>query len=66
MKYSPDDASSHDYEVTHEDDSSPIEFHISRFDMNAAPNLYGFSPIPAGDTPVTNKLVNDLREELGI
>ena len=28
--------------------------------------IYGFHPIPAGGKPVTNKLVNDLREESGI
>ena len=27
---------------------------------------YGFNPIPAGGAPVTNDLVNKLREELGI
>ena len=28
--------------------------------------LYGFHPIPAGGSPVTNELVNELREQLGI
>ena len=28
--------------------------------------LYGFHPIRAGGSPVTNELVNQLREELGI
>ena len=28
--------------------------------------LYGFYPIPAGGSAVTNELVNELREELGI
>ena len=28
-------------------------------------DLYGFRPIPAGGTEVTNELVNELREELG-
>lgn len=32
----------------------------------AARDLYGFNPIPAGGSPVTNELVNKLREELGI
>ena len=32
----------------------------------AAPELYGFHPIPAAGKPVTNKLVNALREESGI
>lgn len=27
---------------------------------------YGFRPIPAGGNPVTNEMVNELREELGI
>ncbi len=27
---------------------------------------YGFKPIPAGGNPVTNEMVNELREELGI
>ena len=29
-------------------------------------NLYGFEPIPAGSAVVTNDLVDQLREELGI
>ena len=29
-------------------------------------NLYGFEPIPAGGAVVTNELVDQLREELGI
>ena len=29
-------------------------------------DLYGFRPIPAGGTPVTNELVNKLRDQLGI
>ena len=33
---------------------------------DAPPNLYGFNPIPAGGSAVTNELVNKLREELGI
>ena len=32
----------------------------------AVRDLYGFRPIPAGGNLVTNDLVNDLREELGI
>ena len=32
---------------------------------NAAKDLYGFRPIPAGGRTVTNELVNELREELG-
>lgn len=30
------------------------------------PASYGFRPLPAGDTPVTNELVDKLREDLGI
>ena len=29
-------------------------------------SVYGFRPIPRGGAVVTNKLVNDLRDELGI
>ena len=29
-------------------------------------DLYGFRPIPAGGAVVTNELVNELREELGV
>ena len=32
----------------------------------AGGDLYGFIPIPAGGTTVTNELVNKLREDLGI
>ncbi len=28
--------------------------------------LYGFRPFPGGDTPVTNKTVDRIRDELGI
>ena len=31
-----------------------------------ARGFYGFNPIPAGGAPVTNELVNKLREGLGI
>ena len=31
-----------------------------------ARGFYGFNPIPAGGAPVTNELVNKLREDLGI
>ena len=27
---------------------------------------HGFRPIPAGGSPVTNELVNDMRDELGV
>lgn len=27
---------------------------------------HGFRPIPAGQSPVTNELVNDMRDELGV
>jgi len=29
-------------------------------------DVYGFRPIPAGGTVVTNELVDELREELGV
>ena len=29
-------------------------------------DIYGFKPIPAGGYTVTNELVNELREELGV
>ena len=82
MKYSPDDASSHEYEVekvrmdgasrstrpsirkTHLDDR---EASVALGEVEeAARDIYGFSPIPAGGIPVTNELVNELRQDLGI
>ena len=33
--------------------------------QKATKDLYGFRPIPAGGAEVTNKLVNELREDLG-
>ena len=82
MKYSPDDASSHDYEVekvrmdgasrstrpsirkTHLDDR---EASVALGEVEeAARDIYGFSPIPAAGIPVTNELVNELRQDLGI
>ena len=33
---------------------------------NAPRGRHGFRPIPAGQSPVTNELVNDMRDELGI
>lgn len=32
----------------------------------AARSWHGFRPIPAGQSPVTNELVNEMRDELGI
>ena len=46
-------------------EAPPISTPASMTD-NSAPELYGFHPIPAGGKPVTNDLVNDLREESGI
>ena len=65
MKYTPDDASSHEYEMKHGCKKGAVEPCISRFDAEAKRKLYGFRPIPAGGNPVTNELVNKLREEEG-
>ena len=35
-------------------------------EARAQRDLYGFKPIPAGGTVVTNELVDELREELGV
>ena len=32
----------------------------------ASKDRHGFRPIPAGRLPVTNELVNDMRDELGV
>ena len=32
----------------------------------ASKGRHGFRPIPAGRSPVSNELVNDLRDELGV
>ena len=38
--------------------------HMDGATFNAV--VYGFDPIPAGGATVTNELVDELREELGI
>ena len=82
MKSSPNDAFSHEHEVekvridgasrstrpsigkTHPDD---LEASVALGEVEeAARDIYGFSPIPAGGFPVTNELVNELREDLGV
>lgn len=67
MKHPPDYASRHDYEVkrvhkVHTDGATPEHQPVGAEVLG----LYGFSPIPAGGAPVTNDLVNKLREELGV
>ena len=67
MKHSPDNASSHEYEVkrVHMDGAREAGGMLDPSE-EATLDIYGFRPIPAGGTPVTNELVNKLREELGI
>ena len=67
MKHPPDYASRHDYEVkrvhkVHTDGAISERQPVSAKVLDR----YGFNPIPAGGAPVTNDLVNKLREELGI
>jgi len=67
MKHPPDYASSHEYDVkrvhkVHMDGATTERQPVSAKVLD----LYGFNPIPAGGAPVTNDLVNKLREELGI
>ena len=64
MKRPPDYASSHKYEVKrlHKDGAAPERQPVSANTLD----LYGFNPIPAGGAPVTNEMVNNLREQLGI
>ena len=63
VKSSPD-ASSHNYEIkkVHRDgavlDTGPASA--------SALHLYGFNPIRAGGSPVTNEIVDKLRDQLGI
>ena len=72
LRYSADDASSHEYEVKriHMEcldslSGRPIPVSMRSRPRGVARDLYGFRPIPAGGKPVTNELVNELREELG-
>ena len=67
MKHPPDYASCHEYDVkrvrkVHMDGATPE----CQKGSTEALGRYGFNPIPAGGAPVTNDLVNKLREELGI
>ncbi len=48
-------------EITRSTDED--EARLARREMLAK---YGITPIPAGGTPVTNEMVNEIREELGI
>ena len=63
VKSSPD-ATSHNYEVkkVHKDGAVLDTGSVSA----GALNLYGFNPIRAGGSPVTNEIVNKLRDQLGI
>ena len=60
------------FEVTPQDDERPVELYFSRLDVELKEaeepqrSFYGFRPIPSGGMPVTNELVNELREKLGI
>ncbi len=60
------------FEVAPQDDEGPVELYFRRLDveLNKIEELqlsfYGFRPIPAGGSSVTNELVNELREKLGI
>ena len=72
MRYPADEASSHEYEVkrVHMECLAPLPGCPIPVSMQSRPpretkDLYGFRPIPAGGKPVTNELVNELREELG-
>ena len=67
MKQPLDYTSRHEYDVkgvhnVHMDGSTPGRQPVSAEVLV----LYGFNPIPAGGAPVTNDLVNKLREELEI
>ena len=53
MKHPPDKAASHKYDV-------------KKVHKKPARYIYGFKPIPAGGAPVTNEIVNKLRDQLGI
>ncbi len=72
MKRPLDYASCHEYDVkrvhkAHMDGSTPDGSTPERQPVGAEVlDQYGFNPIPAGGAPVTNDLVNKLREELGI
>ena len=72
MRYLADDASSHEYEVkrVHMEcfaslSGHPIPVSMQSRTQGEPKNLYGFRPIPPGGKPVTNELVNELREGLG-
>ena len=64
MKHPPDKASTHKRAVknVHLDGAAPESQPV----IANALNLYGFKTIPAGGAPVTNEMVNKLREQLGI
>ena len=60
------------FEVAPQNDEGTVELHFRRLDVGLKEaeepqrSFYGFRPIPAGGAPVTNELVNELREKLGI
>ena len=73
LRYPADDASSHEYEVkrVHTECLAPLSGRLKSVSVRRSPqgvtkDLYGFRPIPAGRNSVTNDLVNELREELGL
>lgn len=65
MTHSPDEASARKYEATGVRADGATGAVLAQAGEPAG-NLYGFNPIPAGGATVTNELVNELREELGI
>ena len=58
------DASSHNYEVMKVDKDGAV-LDIGPISASAL-HRYGFNPIQAGGSPVTNEMVNKLRDQLGI
>ena len=65
MTHSPDEASVRKYEATGVRADGAAGAVLAQAGKPAN-DLYGFNPIPAGGAPVTNELVNELREELGV
>ena len=65
MTYSTDEVSSHQYEAKRIRADGEAGAALAQTGERAS-GLYGFIPIPTGGTTVTNELVNELREELGI
>ena len=65
VTYSTDKASAHKYEAAGAREDGATGAVLAQSGVPAG-SLYGFNPIPAGGATVTNELVNELREELGI